>query len=961
MARTEIAGAAPSERELLAARRQEINGGGATGGVVDGHLALSISGGGIRSATFALGVLEALAKQKVPAPASAQSASGRTAKPSGNLFRTSLLSQFDYLSTVSGGGYVGAFLCSLFQPGRLRRQAPASSTASAPSPLPAPQESSIWQRLGSAMSDSRSTRQVSLDEAEDAADDAVRVLQSGPPGRIHSETDYDKGDEILRAPKAWLRENGRYLIPTGTGDAFYAAALGVRNWLAVHYVIGIVLLALMAAIGAARIALALSWNDAMNWEFLALTTAIASANPEGSLVGSIWWSPLFPLSLAPIVFLGLPLGIAFWLVSERLDGKSWPINRGVMGSLLVAAILVVISFRAFHNTPLENFQLAEPAPVPWHRQLILLSIAAATAAGIVVYFFLALFERSAAKQRVKLTRWLAAILVTTAVIVTLAVIDTLGQTLYLLAARQEFAGPVLAPAGLAAALVWLAQKAAAKDGGLPPWLSRIPMHSLAGLAGILIFVLVGALWSMAVNAIVWDGEPPDIGAGFLDRSQLTTLLYLLLLGAIFSIVTGQFAGFINLSSLQAFYGSRLTRAYLGASNGDRFKTANTAARSASEPLPGDNLTPSDYYGVRPQGTEKVLTTFAPLHIINVTVNKTVDPAEQLVQRDRKGQPMAVLPYGFQLDTHEPRLFPEPTLKNIGASGQMSIGHWIGTSGAAFSTGIGRETSLGMSLLMGAANVRLGTWWGSGLERQNIRGLGDALRRVAGALFRTQTYLSYEFRARFFGTARVLQYLSDGGHFENTGIYELLRPERRVLRIFATDSGADPNYRFEDLANLIRLARIDLGVEIDVQTDFTGELGQVFAGPAAFKRMSPCEESPGMASRPTPSAMLLWATRRGEALPCTQIIVIKPNVPWDADEDVRQYAVEHDSFPQESTADQFFDEAQWESYRSLGCHLGGKVFDSAILQALDKLMLERMRQAAPWPAIPSSSSPVPPPP
>src|SRR5262249_49256456 len=130
---------------------------------------------------------------------------------------------------------------------------------------------------------------------------------------------------------------------------------------------------------------------------------------------------------------------------------------------------------------------------------------------------------------------------------------------------------------------------------------------------------------------------------------------------------------------------------------------------------------------------------------------------------------------------------------------LTIGQWIGTSGAAVSTGIGRETTLGMSLLLGAANVRLGTWWDSGHGAPTKVSGAKGLRSVMGAVFRTQPSLSYEFRARFFGMNRAWQYLSDGGHFENTGLYELLRPERGVGMIVACDNGADPDYTFDDLA------------------------------------------------------------------------------------------------------------------------------------------------------------------
>ena len=60
--------------------------------------ALCLSGGGIRSASFALGVIEALAVHPRP-EADKQTPSEAT----------SLLRQFDYLSTVSGGGYIGSW------------------------------------------------------------------------------------------------------------------------------------------------------------------------------------------------------------------------------------------------------------------------------------------------------------------------------------------------------------------------------------------------------------------------------------------------------------------------------------------------------------------------------------------------------------------------------------------------------------------------------------------------------------------------------------------------------------------------------------------------------------------------------------------------------------------------------------------------------------------------------------
>ncbi|POZ99581.1 hypothetical protein C4E44_34275, partial [Pseudomonas sp. MWU12-2312b] len=101
-----------AERERILFRRDAL-------GLASGHKerqsphiwGLALSGGGIRSATFCLGVLQALARAKPP-----------VLKDDEKQETASLLQRFDYLSTVSGGGYIGAFFSSLFQPGRLRDQ-----------------------------------------------------------------------------------------------------------------------------------------------------------------------------------------------------------------------------------------------------------------------------------------------------------------------------------------------------------------------------------------------------------------------------------------------------------------------------------------------------------------------------------------------------------------------------------------------------------------------------------------------------------------------------------------------------------------------------------------------------------------------------------------------------------------------------------------------------------------------
>ena len=74
------------------------------------------------------------------------------------------------------------------------------------------------------------------------------------------------------------------------------------------------------------------------------------------------------------------------------------------------------------------------------------------------------------------------------------------------------------------------------------------------------------------------------------------------------------------------------------------------------------------------------------------------------------------------------------------------------------------------------------------------------------------------------------------------------------------------------------------------------------------------------------APLLGITRGAEG---SLLIVVKPQLVLDAPVDVQQYTRTNDNFPQETTADPFFSEEQWESYcklgETIGAHLGQAIF------------------------------------
>ena len=833
------------------------------------YVGLALSGGGIRSATFSLGVLQALALCRKD-----EAASGKTP------YLGSLLSSIDYLSTVSGGGYVGSFLASLFLAGRVSAEAAAPPHAAAPLR---------------------------------AAEAALKSLSVDPPGRIHADRDR-RMEDASTFPLAWLRENGRYLAPTGAGDIAYDAALALRNWIAIHYVLGTIFMLAFALLASLRLPLQ-DWVEPLREALVQgpMQLPPQTQTSDQAQAFAWWWSATVYLPLASFALWACPAGLAYWWVNAKtFAGVSWE----AFGSMLIVLGLWVIA-------------LADPMPARRHAaagsaSLVMLSLVFYFAARV----FTPTIEPAAAPvaRRITLTRWLTRGLSLSVGLGVLALLESTGQSIYLYIAQGGSPTALYLSLGTAGGLTMVVKRVTALLG--PPkkgrsLLARLPLMTLAGLGGIVIVLCIALAWSCAFAWVLWGGEAPG-------GQPLLTTLYVALMVFAMAVLTGLFPSFINLSSLQTLYAARLTRAYLGASNGARGQAspANKRALSAAEPVTGDDVRLAAYLtGDRPN-------SFAPLHLINVTVASTVDPAEQLVQRDRKGLPMAVCPVGFWIDG---RRFAFAVDAQGDTPSTPSVGQWVATSGAALATGLGRNTSLGLSLLLGAANVRLGTWWrcpGAATTERSTRWSA----RIGRFLFGTQAYLMDELQAKFFGLHRRSQYLTDGGHFENTGVYELLRPGRGVGFIFATDSGADKDYEFNDLAILIRLVRIDYGIELEVDSGFESieKLNDVIGTPRQFRAAAEARAAgsvAGATSAPfTRSAVLLRASYPGHAPHCW-VVMFKPAVPSDATEDILQYALQNPDFPQQTTADQFFDEAQWESYRKLGIDSGRRLLNPACLRLL----------------------------
>lgn len=230
-------------------------------------------------------------------------------------------------------------------------------------------------------------------------------------------------------------------------------------------------------------------------------------------------------------------------------------------------------------------------------------------------------------------------------------------------------------------------------------------------------------------------------------------------------------------------------------------------------------------------------------------------------------------------------------------GEVRLATAMAVSGAAASPQMGLYSSPFLTFLMTLFNVRLNRF----MPNPNHR------KRFTIKLW--PLYFVKELLGRCKETDSLLN-LSDGGHHENLGVYSLLK--RRCRIIIASDAAADQGFQMMDFANLQRKARIDLGVDIVVQDK---------------DQLQPDPES-GY----TESHYLLGTIRYPEGKE-GKLIYIKSCLTGDEPADILAYRRKNPSFPDETTADQFFDESQFESYRKLGELIGNDVFSNAEVQKL----------------------------
>ena len=209
--------------------------------------------------------------------------------------------------------------------------------------------------------------------------------------------------------------------------------------------------------------------------------------------------------------------------------------------------------------------------------------------------------------------------------------------------------------------------------------------------------------------------------------------------------------------------------------------------------------------------------------------------------------------------------------------------------------MGYHSSPVVRFLMTLFNVRLGWWLG------NPGKSGDKTWRQRGPRFSVGPLFSEAMG----NTTDSYKYvnLSDGGHFENLGLYEMVL--RRCHYIVVSDAGEDPECSFADLGEAVRKIRVDFGIPID------------FDQMSIYPR-SQIDAANSMAIT-APSAAFAIRQSTVPAAPDGIIVYIKPACYGDEPRDIYEYFKRSETFPHESTADQFFSESQFESYRMLGVY------------------------------------------
>ena len=291
----------------------------------------------------------------------------------------------------------------------------------------------------------------------------------------------------------------------------------------------------------------------------------------------------------------------------------------------------------------------------------------------------------------------------------------------------------------------------------------------------------------------------------------------------------------------------------------------------------------------------------PLPIVNTAINLVAGTDLAWQERQADSFTLTALHGGSPIVGYRPMAGTGNDPRGYGGRTGVSLGTAITISGAAANPNMGYHSSPIVTLLLTLFNARLGSWLGNPRYDTRFshscpqdRVVPMALHEAFGFTDAKGDYVN----------------LSDGGHFENLGLYELVR--RGCSHALVIDAGCDEHYAFEDLGNAVRKIRVDLGISITFRGFHVGP-----ERPAAAGGTSRLVSGTG---RYVAIGEIQYS-RRDPSLQDGKLLYVKPAIfAHDEPIDVRNYGRTNPKYPHEPTTDQWFSESQFESYRALGEHI-----------------------------------------
>ncbi len=743
---------------------------------------LAISGGGIRSAAFSLGVLQRLAANKV-------------------------LSLFDYLSTVSGGGYTGGSISYFLN-------------------------------------------------CQDINE---------PPGKYDLGKNFPYGDpdKTWHSPTReldYLRSHGSYLTP--------GHCINMRSF------VGVVLRAVLLNL--------LIWLPVL-WMVMAVAQRLVVAGPSQSTLSLQWYRDLsFPWCTDSLALSALGISalcfVAGGLIARRMKTEDGESVIAVLKKVRVVNWLVFFLgawFFACRVVTTSRGMTAWPAGTAtdtWSQAVQMLVADLPVFRGQHVPALFMLFEIGA-----------ALLLVAYVLLILIYSLSTVFQK-----DRTEYLQRRWHACCYSSLLKWLLVLAALAS---VPYLSEIATN--VGGIGALLAGLGGALWKIYQRGKGWisiETLAPVASllvfyglfitayyyAGGLVSSQPHWFVYGLWLVAILS---GYWVN-LNHISVGRYYRDRLMEAFMPGK--DMVKdNKNDSALAANTFTMGD----------------LARTRRTPYHLVNTNV-VLVDSMKKKI-RKRGGDSFILSPLyvgsratGWRpTDQYCDNAF---TLATAVATSAAAVNPHAGPAG----TGMSRNPAV--SLLMALLNLRLGYWAPNPCYANGPR----RMHHLWSAWYELMPKSGYREDSTFVQ-------LSDGGHFDNLGLYELFR--RRVRFILVLDGGADKDFQFSDLQNALHRAEQDFMVHL--KFDGHHPLGDL------IPQEQEAEKFPdGLKLAKTGYISGRFNYGPEDNLPQGWFFYIKTTLIGDMSMRIRGYKGAHPDFPDETTADQFFDEDQFDAYRLLGSEI-----------------------------------------